>query len=69
MLLQDSELRQWVEAYAQDQNLFFENYARAHVKISERGQEENLMSEFDEGDIIDGGYQENKGAHWTQSLR
>jgi len=36
------------------------------VKISERGQEENLMSEFDESDIIDGGYQENKGVHWSQ---
>ena len=63
--MQDSELKQWVEAYAQDQKLFFENYARAHVKISERGQEENLISEFDESDIIDGGYQENKGAHWA----
>ena len=67
-LLQDSELKQWVETYAQDQTLFFENYARAHVKISERGQEESLISEFDESDIIDGGYQENKGAHWTEGL-
>jgi L-ascorbate peroxidase len=36
-LLANSETKQWVEAYAQDQNLFFENYAKAHVKISERG--------------------------------
>ena len=27
------------------------------------------MSEFDESDIIDGGYVENKGAHWTVRLR
>lgn len=65
-LLQDSDLRHWVQVYAEDQKLFFQNYARAHVKISERGQEENLMSEFDETDIIDGGYQENKGKHWTR---
>lgn len=66
-LLQDSNLRQWVEAYAQDEKLFFENYARAHVKISERGHEEYLMSEFDETDIVDGGYVENKGNHWANS--
>lgn len=68
-LLHDPELKQWVEAYAQDQTLFFDNYARAHVKISERGQEENLMSEFDETDIVNGGYQENKGNHWSQRYR
>lgn len=64
-LLQDAELRNWVQIYAEDEKLFFANYARAHVKISERGQEENLLSEFDETDIIDGGYQENKGKHWS----
>jgi len=63
-LLQDSEQREWVEAYAQDENLFFANYAAAHVKVSERGQEENLLSEFDPSDIVDGGYQEHKGEHW-----
>jgi len=36
-LLQNPELKAWVEKYAEDQNLFFENYARAHVKVSERG--------------------------------
>ena len=36
-LMHEPSLKQWVEAYAQDQNLIFENYARAHVKISERG--------------------------------
>ena len=58
-LLNNADLRTWVEQYAEDQNLFFENYAKAHVKISERGQEDNLMSEFDSNDIVDGGYQEN----------
>lgn len=67
-LLNDSELRKWVEAYAQDEKLFFENYARAHVKISERGHEEYLMSEFDETDIVDGGYVENKGNHWATTV-
>jgi catalase (peroxidase I) len=55
-LLHNPELKEWVEKYAEDQDLFFENYASAHVKISERGQEENLLSEFDEEYIIDGGY-------------
>ena len=64
-LLEDSETKEWVEAYAQDQNLFFENYAKAHVKVSERGQEQNLSSEFDEENVVDGGYMENKGNHWS----
>jgi len=55
-LLNNAELKTWVEQYAEDQNLFFENYAKAHVKISERGQEENLLSEFNSDDIVDGGY-------------
>ena len=58
-LLRDPQLKEWVEAYAQDQNLFFDNYARAHVKVSEMGHEENLMSEMNESDIVNGGYQEN----------
>lgn len=61
-------MKVWVEQYAEDQNLFFENYAKAHVKISERGQEENLLSEFDSEDVVDGGYTENKGNHWAQSV-
>lgn len=64
-LLNNAELKTWVEQYAEDQNLFFENYAKAHVKISERGQEEHLLSEFNSDDIVDGGYQENKGIHWA----
>ena len=66
-LLQDSDTRSWVEAYAGDQDLFFENYAAAHVKISEMGQEDNLMSEFDPTDMQDGGYVERKGQHWAFS--
>ena len=33
------------------------------------GQEENLLSEFNEDDIVDGGYQENKGDHWAAKYR
>ena len=44
-LVAQPELRHWVEAYAQDQDLFFTNYAKAHVKASEFGHD-NLMSEF-----------------------
>lgn len=51
-------MKSWVEAYAEDQDLFFTNWARAHVKVSEFAHEENLLSEFDNRDIIDGGYQE-----------
>jgi catalase (peroxidase I) len=68
-LLHRPEFKHWVEAYAQDQNLFFTNYARAHVKVSEMGQEEHLLSEFNEADIVNGGYQENKGAHWAEKYR
>ena len=59
-LLHNAEHKQWVEAYAEDQNLFFEHYAKAHVKVSEHGQEENLISEFNEDFNHDGGYCEGK---------
>lgn len=36
-MLHDPQMKEWVEAYAQDQTLFFNNYAKAHVKVSERG--------------------------------
>ena len=65
-LLHDPIMREWVEKYAEDQNLFFDNYARAHVKVSEMGQEQNLLSEFNDDDIVDGGYQENRGSYWAQ---
>jgi len=68
-LLSDSSHHEWVERYANDQNLFFENYAKAHVKVSEMGQESNLLSEFDESDIIEGGYQEYQGKHWSEKYR
>ena len=65
-LLNEPALLEWVEKFANDQNLFFESYARAHVRVSEMGQEENLLSEFNDEDIINGGYQENQGTHWAQ---
>ena len=61
-LVQNASLRSWVEAYAEDQDLFFNNYAKAHVKISELGQEENLLSEFQGDRRIDGGYLEESRA-------
>ena len=56
-LVSNPELRHWVEAYAQDQDLFFVNYAKAHVKASEKGHDE-LMSEFEPDRQVDGGYVE-----------
>lgn len=58
-LVQSTNLRNWVEAYAQDQDLFFRNYAKAHVKVSEIGWEGQLLSEFQPDRIIDGGYMED----------
>ena len=55
-LLNNPEFKQWVKAYAQDQNLWFTAYAKAHIKVSEMGQEENLLSEFNDDDIVNGGY-------------
>lgn len=57
-LLQSQDLKSWVEAYAEDEDLFFTNWAKAHVKVSEFGHEGKLLSEFDKRDTIDGGYQE-----------
>jgi len=47
MLVENPEMKRFVEMYAQDQNLFFEHYAHAHVKMSEFGQEDKLLSEFE----------------------
>ena len=47
MLLEDKEMRSFTEEYAQDQNRFFTDYAEAHVKMSELGQEANLLDEFE----------------------
>ena len=57
-LLQNSQLKTWVQKYADDQDLFFQNYAKAHVKVSELGWEGRLLSEFQNDRMIDGGYQE-----------
>ena len=68
-LLENPATKEWVEAYAQDQALFFENYAKAHVKVSELGYEEGeLLSEINEADMVNGGYQEFGGAHWTKKF-
>lgn len=37
-LLEDSKFRPYVEAYAKDEDLFFEDYAVSHKKLSELGQ-------------------------------
>jgi L-ascorbate peroxidase len=50
MLLRDPEMKNLVDQYAQDQNLFFDHYAQAHIKMSDFGQEENLLSEFENND-------------------
>lgn len=57
-LLQQPQTKNWVEAYAEDETLFFNNYATAHVKVSELGHENQLYSEIEADRIIDGGYQE-----------
>jgi catalase (peroxidase I) len=36
-MMHDAEMKRYVEAYAQDELLFFDNYAKAHVKVSELG--------------------------------
>ena len=51
-LLSNSSYKEWVEAYAQDQDLFFDHYATAHSKVSGLGQEDNLMCEFEEPKAI-----------------
>jgi len=57
-LVQNASLKKWVDAYAENEEMFFRNYAKAHVKISELGQQNNLLSEFQSERHIDGGYQE-----------
>jgi len=36
-LVQNAHLKTWVEAYAQDEELFFRNFAKAFVRVSETG--------------------------------
>lgn len=57
-LVQEPKLKEWVEKYAEDETLFFMNYARAHVKVSQIGCEGALMSEVDSKFVEDGGYRE-----------
>ena len=57
-LVQNATLRTWVEAYAQDEQLFFRNFAKAFVRLSEQGQEAKLLSEFDNSVNVEGGYVE-----------
>jgi catalase (peroxidase I) len=46
-LVTEDRFREWVEKYAADQSLFFANYARAHVKVSELTFEKTLASELE----------------------
>ena len=62
LLATDQELRGYCEEYAQDEQLFFREYAFAHVKMSELGQEKNLLSEFDDAQqLANGGFIEPSG--------
>lgn len=57
LLANDAELRAICEEFAQDEALFFKEYALAHVKMSELGQEQNLLSEFDDAKVqANGGF-------------
>ena len=38
-LVEDESMRPWVELYARDKDRFFEDYAKAHHKLSELGME------------------------------
>ena len=51
-LLDDNNLRRHVEAFAEDQELFFEAFGRAFAKVSEFGQESKLMSEVEDGQVL-----------------
>lgn len=56
--MQNAETRKWVEMYAADNDLFFTNYAKAHVALSELNCFD-LMGEMNEDERVDGGYQEH----------
>ena len=45
-MLTDPSFRKYVEIFAEDQDLFFETFAKAFVKVSEFGQEDKLLSEI-----------------------
>lgn len=44
-LLADQKYRKYVEIFAEDNELFFDTFARAFAKVSEFGQEDKLLSE------------------------
>ena len=59
LLATDQDLRAIVEQFAEDELSFFSVYANAHVRMSEMGQEKNLLSEFDDNQQrAQGGYVE-----------
>jgi L-ascorbate peroxidase len=43
-IVEDNEFRKWIESFANDQNLFFDKFSEAYVKISELGAS-NLLAE------------------------
>ncbi len=45
-LLEDSSFKRYVEVFAEDEDLFFQTFARAFGKVSEFGQEDKLQSEI-----------------------
>ena len=47
-LVVNARYREFVEMYAQDQELFFKDYAEAHTKLGAMGQEHNLMCEIED---------------------
>jgi L-ascorbate peroxidase len=67
-LLQDRESHEFVKIFADNQELWFEVYARAHAKFSEQGQEKNLWSEVNEAHIQEGGYHEAKHLEHLEEL-
>jgi len=67
-LLQDRESHEFVKIFADNQELWFEVYARAHAKFSEYGQEKNLWSEINEEHIQEGGYHEAKHREHLEEL-
>jgi catalase (peroxidase I) len=44
-LLEDDTYFKWVQAYANDQQLFFDNFAEAYIKVSELGTDKLLDEE------------------------
>lgn len=68
-LVQNPAFKGHIESFAQDQDLFFTTYARAHVKTSELGQEDKLLCEFqDSQNNMDGGYLESSRLRKLVSL-